>query len=780
MIESSQALATQRKFPTSESQYAIGVKKRGAESTKLDVKKALFREFKRLGFLFSPSVEMKVWAVAERSLNTNASLLGMHDLGFMICPWTRLQWDLDHNEKAFDTLLTAANTLADRFCESVGCIRSWHVCQTKIYSFEDPDKDFLVIIDNMMNLDLLFWAASQTSSQVDSTRLFDIAMAHSQNSQNHSSCWSRGQAWAIGGFAKSYEWSGESSFLNTAKNCADYFLKRLPDTHIPPWDFDAQESSGTTAHPPDTSAAMVAAYGMLLIHQSLQNRYEASPYLDHALRIVDAVCERHLDPEAVQKQRLGTIPTVENGRVALVKGVESAVGDGDTILNGTTINNFEFAPRRWADHGLVYADYFFVLFGNKLLEMNALRRAMVILQLTTTKEAQVQHSDTITPAERTDDYGQKAADLETSNYAQDAPVYIDEKTNKELFWTVNKRILACMLGTYFCQSLDKGTLGFSSVMNIREDANLHGQQFSWLGTILYMGVLVGEYPTNFLLQKLPVGKYLSTNVFSWGVVIACSAAAKDFAGLMVVRFLLGLFASCVQPAFIIMTSMWYTKREQSILTSIWYCMTGIQLMAKGFNEDQKRLMVERVRANETGIQNKSYKRYQAIEAVTDPIVCPSVIGTAIIYSIPPTPSNRVELLVAFYCTQFYLAEGNLIFSLISRNIAGQTKKSTTLAITFVAWAAGNMTAPQIFQKSDSPRYKNDFTAHFCLYVLFNIFLVILRLLLVRRNAKKRNATLDTSHVGDDSQKHSGSDQVEHLNAFADLKDRENPDFRYDF
>lgn len=74
---------------------------------------------------------------------------------------------------------------------------------------------------------------------------------------------------------------------------------------------------------------------------------------------------------------------------------------------------------------------------------------------------------------------------------------------------------------------------------------------------------------------------------------------------------------------------------------------------------------------------------------------PAIIGTAIIYSIPPSPSNRVGLLIAFYCTQFYLAEGNLIFSLISRNIAGQTKKSTTLAITFVAWAAGNMTAPQV-------------------------------------------------------------------------------------
>ncbi len=55
---------------------------------------------------------------------------------------------------------------------------------------------------------------------------------------------------------------------------------------------------------------------------------------------------------------------------------------------------------------------------------------------------------------------------------------------------------------------------------------------------------------------------------------------------------------------------------------------------------------------------------------------PAIAGTAVIYSISPTTSTRIGLLIAFYCTQFILAEGNLLFSLISRNVAGQTKKST--------------------------------------------------------------------------------------------------------
>ncbi|EGY23321.1 hypothetical protein VD0002_g6732 [Verticillium dahliae] len=488
-------------------------------------------------------------------------------------------------------------------------------------------------------------------------------------------------------------------------------------------------------------------------------------------------------------------------------------------------------------------------------------------------------------------------DQETAAYAGGEAIYIDEKTNKKLFWTVNRRILVCMLGTYFCQSLDKGTLGFASIMGIRQDANLHGQQFSWLGTILYMGVLFGEYPTNLLLQKLPVAKYLSVNIFCWGVVIACSAAAENFGSLMAVRFLLGMFESCVQPAFIIMTAMWWRREEQAVLTSLWYCMTGVQLMvggliaygashydgavmrswqmlfmvlgiatcvwavfvgwflpdspmkAKCFDEDTKRLLIERVRANETGIQNKTYKRHQVIEAVSDPVTwCyvllqvtstliigglgvfsnliisgfgftvfetqllniaqgaitiiimisaaftaqrtqqtaytmhawsfPAIIGTAVIYSIVPTSSNRVGLLIAFYCTQFFLAEGNLVFSLISRNVAGQSKKSTTLTMCFIGWAAGNMTAPQIFQAWDAPRYRTGFTVHFCLYAIFNVILVVMRFLLTRRNKGKR-AAVATAGEAETLQK-AGEEKITHSNAFADLTDKENPDFRYVF
>lgn len=102
----------------------------------------------------------------------------------------------------------------------------------------------------------------------------------------------------------------------------------------------------------------------------------------------------------------------------------------------------------------------------------------------------------------------EAADEETAKYTG-TPIEIDPVTERKLFWKVCRRLLPIMLITYFCQSLDKGTIGFSSIMGILDDARLQGQQYSWLGTILYIGILVGEYPQNYLLQKFPVGKFLA-------------------------------------------------------------------------------------------------------------------------------------------------------------------------------------------------------------------------------------------------------------------------------
>lgn len=112
----------------------------------------------------------------------------------------------------------------------------------------------------------------------------------------------------------------------------------------------------------------------------------------------------------------------------------------------------------------------------------------------------------------------------------------------------------------------------------------------------------------------------------------------------------------------------------------------------------------------------------------------------------------------------------MIISLISRNIAGQTKRGICLSMTFIGWATGNMIAPQIFSSNDAPRYFHGFIAHICVYAVYLLFVVLTRLLLLARNRDKRAATVVPAE--------NGVEKISHDLAFQDLTDRENPNFRY--
>lgn len=249
-----------------------------------------------------------------------------------------------------------------------------------------------------MNLNMLFW----TASELNDKELYQIALNHARKSQefhirddfstthlvvldpttgslksrltnqgfSDDSSWARGQAWAIAGFAQTFQWTKDVSFLKTAQSCADYFLSRLPADGIPPWDLSAPKD---TEQPPDTSAAVIAAYGLLLIHEAQIARGEQSRCFDQAIHLLKSVCSKYLNaPDKFVTTRC-VIDTVES----LSHDIAGKIGvkpdnTPETILGGATINNYEFAPRRWANHGLVYADYYFLLAGNKLLEMHGI------------------------------------------------------------------------------------------------------------------------------------------------------------------------------------------------------------------------------------------------------------------------------------------------------------------------------------------------------------------------------------------------------------------------
>ncbi|KAH6611808.1 major facilitator superfamily domain-containing protein [Boeremia exigua] len=243
-------------------------------------------------------------------------------------------------------------------------------------------------------------------------------------------------------------------------------------------------------------------------------------------------------------------------------------------------------------------------------------------------------------------------------------VAVDEKALvKKIDWMIVPIMFAC----YFLQYLDKSLLNFAAVMGIREDANLTTEQYGTLSWLFYLAFLIFEIPHAYLMQRLPVAKYLGGCVCAWGTVVTCTAACDSYASLAVCRFLLGAFESAISPSLILVTSMWYKRDEQPKRIGFWYLGVGIAVMvgsliSYGFQHyngdkfnnwqimylvvglitisagivvilflpdnpmssrlthDEKILAVSRLRENNTGIENKTFKPYQFREALTDPQV----------------------------------------------------------------------------------------------------------------------------------------------------------------
>ncbi|VUC23277.1 unnamed protein product [Clonostachys rosea] len=281
-----------------------------------------------------------------------------HDLGFMIMPSFSRDYDLTGNRESLDVISNAAKSLASRFSPETGAIRSWAGARTHEYHLEDPEVDFVVVIDSMMNLELLYYASKHTGNpkyaEIATTHASTTLANHirsdyssyhlvSYDSKNgnvrhrltnqgyaHDSTWARGQAWALYGFSTVYNFTKEDRFLDAAIQIADYFLSRVGDDGVVYWDFDAPRPGVW-----DVSAATCACSGLLLLQEIAPERCN---YLGSVLRILD------------------TVTTCANSK-------------GDSLLDRSTANDHVHALHRQAEHGIVYADYYFIEAGNRLLKL---------------------------------------------------------------------------------------------------------------------------------------------------------------------------------------------------------------------------------------------------------------------------------------------------------------------------------------------------------------------------------------------------------------------------
>ncbi|KAF4121379.1 Allantoate permease [Geosmithia morbida] len=251
--------------------------------------------------------------------------------------------------------------------------------------------------------------------------------------------------------------------------------------------------------------------------------------------------------------------------------------------------------------------------------------------------------------------------------AKYANVFTDGETYSasewgRLRWKLDLRFVPLLWFNVTLGAMDKVTTATAALYGFREDTGLTGDRYSWVGSAFYFGYLVWCIPSGTLLQKFPVAKLMFAAQLIWGVILVATGFAHNFATLISLRVLLGALEAPVVPGNLLVMSMWYTRREQPIrtglmytglsvcftgpigwgigflsgehrwramfwitggVTIVWACVVGIFLPdspveAKFVTERQKAIVIDRLRADQTGVENKNFRGEQVVEALTDP------------------------------------------------------------------------------------------------------------------------------------------------------------------
>jgi unsaturated chondroitin disaccharide hydrolase len=292
-------------------------------------------------------------ALAERwtvGLESNKTKTTTHDLGFMIFDSFGHGYLLTGDQHYKDVVMEASRSLATRYNPRVGLIKSWDMEGATDYrrAWKYP-----VIVDNLMNLEMLSWAAAHggdsTWARMAESHALKSARAHQRadGSTAHvalfdpssgslertvtwqgfadSSTWARGQAWSIHGLTAAYGRTGRSELLAAAQRSADWFIAHLPPDAVPYWDFNDPSIPNTSR---DASAAAIAASGL----------YDLA---------------RHSDAAAGDRYRAAADRIVES----LAANYAAPLTPSGAILAHSTGQR---PQKSEIDVGIVYADYFYL------------------------------------------------------------------------------------------------------------------------------------------------------------------------------------------------------------------------------------------------------------------------------------------------------------------------------------------------------------------------------------------------------------------------------------
>lgn len=146
---------------------------------------------------------------------------------------------------------------------------------------------------------------------------------------------------------------------------------------------------------------------------------------------------------------------------------------------------------------------------------------------------------------------------------------ITAEEDKAVLKKIDWHLMPVMILIYWAQFFDKQTLSFASVFGIQKDANLHGKEYSWLGSVVYLAWYLALPISSYLLVRLRMSHIVPTLVTAWGIILACMAAAHNFPGLLVARFFLGAVESIIAPAFVLIGQIFYKRSEQPTRIMVW-------------------------------------------------------------------------------------------------------------------------------------------------------------------------------------------------------------------
>ncbi|PYD23726.1 hypothetical protein DND67_30745, partial [Pseudomonas syringae pv. pisi] len=117
--------------------------------------------------------------------------------------------------------------------------------------------------------------------------------------------------------------------------------------------------------------------------------------------------------------------------------------------------------------------------------------------------------------------------------------------------------------------------------SLKEDLGLHGQRYSWVAAIFNFGYLFWAMPSNYIIQKVPLAKYTGIMIFVWAIILIAHIGTKNYAGMLVVRFVLGMFEAGISPSCMMICGMFYSRQDQPFRMCTFLSFNGVATIVGG-------------------------------------------------------------------------------------------------------------------------------------------------------------------------------------------------------